>query len=1096
MYKNTQNTQNTQNNNNNTIIGICKEYMIPILSKHENLFNFNSIHSSKYYNDPNDTYYNECVEYTRQKTEFIKPQNISGTYKPQTAKKLFTHFTSQFITIETLDKLDNPDNIDNIDNIEKISNISKIEGFDGDSALDLLSKIKSYDAQIVNNTNNNNTGNLEMNIYSWSNKLYNIQNAASGLQYKSIAFYKPNLNIHNNQYCKLGDIVSQDVKYNIPSENEFTLLIKKNSSDIKPPKSFDLIVDISNSTFNPTYYKYSQFINDDLQIINNTSSDITNCALAFDNLNTLIQSNLSSIQLQFKNIVYDDSNITIGGTIVSISRLITGTDSTTNERFDTTNNVVEGFIVPPGVVDFGCFKDKPDSPAIKNKLSNATTVDDCLQQAIQKKYDTFSLQKNASGETMCFAGNARDFKKYGAVDSCSETGDVNINRVYTTSALPYTYLGAYGDDENDRAVKTYTRVVSSVKECYDIAKTGIYDVSYPNENIFGLETNGMCFVGSTTSKQGRPISNYNKYGTRICNADLGCPWTISVYSTDAAPIPTLPLKSPKYTAPAISTLDISTNISADTLFRLPAGTVGKIYDYDNIAYDISIPAGLDLAQNKNKQLIVNKLPITPFKNLNTTNIEIATLSKRIFELIPTKIIISYINELCKSIKSIYTNYTNVELLKFLKLVNIKVTIDTILSIISAYSQTDIANNKITFEDIYSRIIKPNINQTTLLGLVFSIIDNMSISYDLTYVIFKPSQLNITTAQIADISNCNNNIIQNIPVSTYNINTNYNNQINLIIPNLNNFSLFTTSFSNKSIGYFPLQIYKPNPPDGYTALGHVFCNTTSDLQNIINVKSVACVPSHCVKEMREWIANDKIFEYSKDNVYWAIYLNPYTGTFISINTSASQLPDGKVCKVIACVAKCNEVEDLKKADDCTRKYYNMNKQANANTKLVPSLFSDQEEEYYLEKIKAQSDSISRLSNRAQTMQTTIDKSNIINREMNKNKLQTYVDTQKRNIDIVMNKLQDDKNKIQTNVKIPVSTINDILNMIKNSKIPNKNDLINKIMDNRNLFENNDISQNQYNSNINSIVSSCPDYNLAGLVKKSLVSDVCYGCDNAS
>ena len=124
MYKNTQNTQNTQNNNNNTIIGICKEYMIPILSKHENLFNFNSIHSSKYYNDPNDTYYNECVEYTRQKTEFIKPQNISGTYKPQTAKKLFTHFTSQFITIETLDKLDNPDNIDNIDNIDNSKHLN------------------------------------------------------------------------------------------------------------------------------------------------------------------------------------------------------------------------------------------------------------------------------------------------------------------------------------------------------------------------------------------------------------------------------------------------------------------------------------------------------------------------------------------------------------------------------------------------------------------------------------------------------------------------------------------------------------------------------------------------------------------------------------------------------------------------------------------------------------------------------------------------------------------------------------------------------------------------------------------------------------
>jgi nucleoside-diphosphate-sugar epimerase len=31
-------------------------------------------------------------------------------------------------------------------------------------------------------------------------------------------------------------------------------------------------------------------------------------------------------------------------------------------------------------------------------------------------------------------------------------------------------------------------------------------------------------------------------------------------------------------------------------------------------------------------------------------------------------------------------------------------------------------------------------------------------------------------------------------------------------------------------------------------------------------------------------------------------------------------------------------------------------------------------------------------------------------------------------------------------------------------------------------------------INKILSACPDYDLTGLVKKSVVSDVCYGCDN--
>ena len=35
-----------------------------------------------------------------------------------------------------------------------------------------------------------------------------------------------------------------------------------------------------------------------------------------------------------------------------------------------------------------------------------------------------------------------------------------------------------------------------------------------------------------------------------------------------------------------------------------------------------------------------------------------------------------------------------------------------------------------------------------------------------------------------------------------------------------------------------------------------------------------------------------------------------------------------------------------------------------------------------------------------MQLTLDKANIVNREMNKTKLQNYVDTQKNNIDIII------------------------------------------------------------------------------------------------
>ena len=246
-------------------------------------------------------------------------------------------------------------------------------------------------------------------------------------------------------------------------------------------------------------------------------------------------------------------------------------------------------------------------------------------------------------------------------------------------------------------------------------------------------------------------------------------------------------------------------------------------------------------------------------------------------------------------------------------------------------------------------------------------------------------------------------------------------------------------------------------------------------------------------MRPWVANDKIFEYNKEGVYWAIYYNPYTGTFISTNTP--QLPEGSVCKVVACVAKCKTIDNLQKADDCARKYYNLNQKSLANSKIVPDIVSNQEEEFYLQKLRVNSDSITKLKTRAQQMQIDIDKANIVNREMNKNKLQTYVDTQKTNIDIIMKRLIADNNKIQTNINVPASVLNDILNMIKNSSLSEdqKSGLISKILKHQNMLNNNLMTSAEYNAAISQALSSCPQYDLTGLVRKDLASDVCYGCD---
>ena len=64
------------------------------------------------------------------------------------------------------------------------------------------------------------------------------------------------------------------------------------------------------------------------------------------------------------------------------------------------------------------------------------------------------------------------------------------------------------------------------------------------------------------------------------------------------------------------------------------------------------------------------------------------------------------------------------------------------------------------------------------------------------------------------------------------------------------------------------------------------------------------------------------------------------------------------------------------------------------------------------------------------------------------------------------------------------------MIKNSSSlssDQKSNLLKQIISTQNL------PNAQYNTNMNQILSSCPQYDLTGLISKQMASDVCYGCD---
>ena len=67
------------------------------------------------------------------------------------------------------------------------------------NADDLLTKLKSVK---VEDGLNLNSSDLELQIFPWSNYVYNINNAANTI--KPIAFYKPILTIDNNLYSKFA----------------------------------------------------------------------------------------------------------------------------------------------------------------------------------------------------------------------------------------------------------------------------------------------------------------------------------------------------------------------------------------------------------------------------------------------------------------------------------------------------------------------------------------------------------------------------------------------------------------------------------------------------------------------------------------------------------------------------------------------------------------------------------------------------------------------------------------------------------------------------------------------------------------------------
>ena len=589
--------------------------------------------------------------------------------------------------------------------------------------------------------------------------------------------------------------------------------------------------------------------------------------------------------------------------------------------------------------------------------------------------------------------------------------------------------------------------------------------------------------------------------------------------------------------------EITISIVNNTTIRLPVGVDISIGTTDNKKYNINWYNNIDITKillNSNTNVNYNAYTTNNFVKVPDANKTAKYITYTFYPYNYIKNdIIEYLQTLCNNMLIIYDsndNNNNDAFIEYLQLAKDRNTIINVLTelqnileditikpveITQAATGTGPIIKVPNVFDSLPKIISTDTTSSTLLSNIISLIVNNSENYYYPFIEFNSTQLIFIESSVVfvpvttSISTPTPTILYNDGlVNKFTINNSINN-INTILntipkPTLNtvstkaiteNIKLLTklltlnTAINTGLLDVFPLYIYKPIAPPDYVALGHVFCNYERELNLIKSAKSVACVPIHCTRVIREWLITDKVFEYSKNNIYCAIYKNPYTGTFIAVDKVG--LPEGKVYKVVACVAKCTAIDDLTKSDDCARKYQQLNKSIVDNiTTQMPDIGST-EETIYLKKIKEQSNSIARLKTRAQNMQLILDKSEIVNEEMNKAKLQNYVDTQQRNIELVANKLETDKNTIKTNINIPIDILNKIINMINNMSSltqPQKSAIIDKIIYNATKLSNNIITEAEFKETLSKILRACPNYDTGDLVLKSLVEEVCYGCDN--
>ena len=324
------------------------------------------------------------------------------------------------------------------------------------------------------------------------------------------------------------------------------------------------------------------------------------------------------------------------------------------------------------------------------------------------------------------------------------------------------------------------------------------------------------------------------------------------------------------------------------------------------------------------------------------------------------------------------------------------------------------------------------------------------------------------------------------------------KMNTHIDNLNSqltiMNNFKNTISGKTVDTPEFSCWEPIPPENHTAIGHVIYpkkNMTAIDLDIESLRtSIACIPKHCYRKVRDWVASDVIYRYNKDGQYFAIYKNPFTNTFIGTTNQSG--PDGFVGKVITCPKKDYTIDNIIAFDGKIRTNCSNYKNITNKSQLVSDDYNNDADAYLQTQIYNKQKKLQELSEYADSLELANATGTIVNQELNRSKLSSYLDKQRDLIDTALKLLEVGRNKIDVNIKYPPSVIIQVINYVSNSPdipIETKVELVATLKQ----IQDASLSSGDARKNIIAALTTCPQFDLGNYIKKD---PPCFGCHLSS